>query len=112
MLECLVSLNEIELFLSLIITNLLLVDDHLGSEVLEELIILVSLDRLQHIQLLLVLVDLVDNSLEEFLLVAGSRVELDTLAEPLASASLYECAQERIGHLLLLSLLRGLSGLI
>ena len=37
--QSLIGLNEIKLFLAFIITNLLLIEDHLLSEVLKELIV-------------------------------------------------------------------------
>jgi len=96
-----IRLNEVKLLLSLVITDLLLIDNHLLSKVIQKLVILEPLLDLEHISLLLVLIYLVYDGLQELLLVARRWVELDPLCEPLASPSLNERTQEWVRNVLL-----------
>ena len=63
MLQGLICLDEVELLLSLIIANLLLIDDHLLPEVLQELIIRFPLREFLHVMLFLVGIYLIDDGL-------------------------------------------------
>ena len=99
--EGFVGLDEVELLLSLIIANLLLIDDHLVPEVVEEFVVLHPLFGLEYIVFLFVLMYLVDYRLQELLLVARSGIELHPLGEPLSSPPLDERTQEGVGHSLL-----------
>lgn len=98
-----IGLDEVKLLLSLVVTNLLLVNHHLLSEVVQEFVVRHPLLYLEHIMLLLVRMNLVDDGLQELLLVAGSRVELDSLGESLSGASLNKGTQEWEGHTLFLA---------
>jgi hypothetical protein len=97
-----IRLNEVQLLLPFVVTNLLLIYDHLLSEVVEEFVVLHPLFYLKPIMLFFVCVDLIDDCLQELFLVAGSGVELDSLCESLASASLNERTQEWEWHTLFL----------
>jgi hypothetical protein len=99
--QCLVSLDEVLLLLFLVFVDLLLVEHHFLSQVVQEHFILFLLLMLEMIKLILVLVDLADNLLQKQVRISLFRVELDPLGESLARSPFDKGRQERVRNLLL-----------
>lgn len=104
MLQCFVSLNKVQLLLSFVFLELLLVQHNLLAEILKELGILLSLLEFLRLLLLAIGINLTDYGGKQFFLISLAWIELDSLCEALSGASLNEGRQERIRHMIFLKL--------